>query len=77
MFTFYQWDTHLYHLHVLFTAANSHFGLQELIEALIGEITLPSFDLIFKTAMNRLIPRMQFSLNPSFEDKPSSSFKRY
>lgn len=27
--------THLYHLQVLFTAANSHFGLQKLIEALM------------------------------------------
>lgn len=30
--------THLYQLHILLAAANSHFGLQELIEALIREI---------------------------------------
>lgn len=29
---------HLYHLHVLFTAANSHFGLQKLIESLMWNI---------------------------------------
>lgn len=32
------WYTHLYQLQVLFTAANSHFGLQKLIESLMSKI---------------------------------------
>lgn len=34
------WHTHLYQLQVLFTAANSHFGLQKLIESLMWEIKM-------------------------------------